>query len=352
MYELAYIPLEKLRQITPAIGYDQDNIEGLCQAIRLYGARPAILNRATGRLMSNPAELEALAAIRDAGQPLPAATGAGWSVPTILGEWPQQDEIKAALCINGGLQARLLGIPTLDTIFPALMSYNSSNFEDVHALGIELLEFQHILDTLAGQPPDEPADEPPSATGWGIPTLDLNLQGQLPIQDLRKWGSMARTTDATGATYHFYTDDSKFRALTGNPQLLIDSGCSAIIEPNFSSDPGTPKALAIAAIYHKRQLARHAQLAGMRVHVDLNIEQCFFDLALIGVPVGWSAYANRGYSRDVQHLIAAYELAAAHSDGRPVNYLVYGGGREVEQLCSGRGWTWIADEATQRHGAR
>jgi hypothetical protein len=106
--------------------------------------------------------------------------------------------------------------------------------------------------------------------------------------------------------------------------------------------------VALYQIYQKRRAASVWQFGGIRVFVDLNIDRSLFDLALLGVPSGWGAYANRAHHRDLGHLEDAYNLACEHAQNQPVKYMVYGGGKPAKELCQARGWMWF--EAEGRNG--
>jgi hypothetical protein len=99
-------------------------------------------------------------------------------------------------------------------------------------------------------------------------------------------------------------------------------------------------------VYRKRWLARYAQSYGIRVFVDLNVEREFFDIALLGVPQGWTAYANRAYHDDLTHLEDAYTLACEHAQ-TDIVYVVIGGRKEAKEMCNARGWLWVAEDSAR-----
>lgn len=191
----------------------------------------------------------------------------------------------------------------------------------------------------------------PSDHEWGVPTLDPALQVEVTPTQFTKWGTVGRTHQLTGCI-HFYTDDYKFSALWKNPMPVVKSGCSAIVEPNYSQNPDMPAVKVLDRIYNKRWLARFWQTYGIRVLVDLNVEREFFDIALLGVPIGWMAYANRVTKGDLNHLFEAYELARTRA-GREVLYVVYGGGASAQKICMEKGWHWYPEDMwkrIKRHG--
>lgn len=188
----------------------------------------------------------------------------------------------------------------------------------------------------------------PADNEWGIPVLDLNLQAVGFYAPVIKWGAQARSMQHNG-TYHFYVEDYKFEALWRKPNKLVNSGCKAVVEVNFSTGNTMPKAEVLyAVIYRKRWLARYWQTHGVRVAVDLNIERSFFDIALLGVPKGWTVYCNRAYTSDTSHLHEAFQVAQAHAGDMPIQYTVYGGGKAIRELCAKEGWHYLAEDADVR----
>ncbi len=177
---------------------------------------------------------------------------------------------------------------------------------------------------------------------WGIPVLDLELQARHVQTPLTKWGSLPRTARLRG-TVHFYADDYRWLSLWDDPNPLVLSGAPMAVEPNFSTDPDMARAGVLFDVYRKRWLSRYWQDFDIQILVDLCVDRAFFDLALLGVPAGWRAYANRAYSADPQHLIDAADLAQRHAGSAPILYLVYGGNADVQALCQERRWLWFAE---------
>ena len=138
----------------------------------------------------------------------------------------------------------------------------------------------------------EPNDIFPSSNGWGIPDLDPNMQPDTTDIDWLKWGVQQRTATHDGGI-HFYTDDYKFSAVWDKPDDLLETGCSVVIEPNFSTWANMPRALAMTDIYKKRWLARYWQQHGVRVWVDVNTSPHLHDLNFLGVPKEWRYFATR-----------------------------------------------------------
>jgi hypothetical protein len=149
-------------------------------------------------------------------------------------------------------------------------------------------------------------------------------------------------------TFHFYVDDSRFTALLRDPKRILESGCSAACEPNVTTFETTPRHEVVHAIGRKRAVARTWQDLGVPVFVDLNVPRRCHDLALLGVPKGWLAFATRGYSARPEDLEAEYELAREHARGEPL-LLVVGGGAGIEALCRELpGAVYVSDYHAQR----
>ena len=178
---------------------------------------------------------------------------------------------------------------------------------------------------------------------WGIPSLDLKLQGEHIVLPVTKYGTQSRKQLMTG-TYYFYTEDYKFSALWEIPDTISLSGCTAIVEPNYSTNNQMSRAQVLWLTYQKRWLARYWQDYGIRVWVDMNIEARFFDIGLYGVPKDWKAFANRAYSNDTEPLQLAYDYLVEQGY-KDIRYLVIGGRESIEALCLERGWLWIPEQS-------
>ncbi len=152
----------------------------------------------------------------------------------------------------------------------------------------------------------EPNDIFPSSNDWGIPDLDPNMQPDTTDIDWLKWGVQQRTATHDGGI-HFYTDDYKFNAVWNNPDGLLETGCSAVIEPNFSTWANMPRALAMTDIYKKRWLARYWQQHGVRVWVDVNTSPHLHDLNFLGVPKEWRYFATRYLASFDDGNVAGYD---------------------------------------------
>jgi hypothetical protein len=155
------------------------------------------------------------------------------------------------------------------------------------------------------------------------PMLDPLMQAEGVPAPVVRWGSRARTAEVAGGTVHFYTDDYRFRALMapGKAMDVPASGCAVAVEPNFSTAPPPRMARleALLLIRRKRLMARSWQARGVRILVDLNVDPAWADLSLIGVPMGWRAYATR-WQRGMatSDLRVQAQRARAHMMGVPM----------------------------------
>jgi hypothetical protein len=181
----------------------------------------------------------------------------------------------------------------------------------------------------------------PTDNAFDIPVLRLDRQATTIETPVMPWGAVSRGTRMAG-TWVFYVDDSRFTALLRDPLQLLATGCTAAAEPNVTLHETSPRAEVLWALYRKRAAARAWQDAGVRVLVDLNVPRRFHDLALLGVPHGWTAYATRGYHLRLDDLDA--ELALSRTRSACPTLLVYGGGAKVEARCRERaGCIYVPD---------
>lgn len=197
----------------------------------------------------------------------------------------------------------------------------------------------------------------PSANEYGIPDLDPDMQGDFLDYPL-PWGSQARTKSFYGRTIHFYVDDCRFNGM-GNavdhgaafwklwerPDKVWQSGAPSFVEVNFSTSNAQPLAVALHQIYKKRHLSVYWQRRGMRCWVDLNVAPRWEEINLLGVPLGWKAYATRVHKNDTIDSIAHQaELAECHAGTDKIQFAVYGHRKEIEALCQRRGWIYIPED--------
>jgi hypothetical protein len=179
----------------------------------------------------------------------------------------------------------------------------------------------------------------------GVPTLDADPARQLltVLQPVVPYGTIPRGHPMPG-TFHFYTADQKFTRLFARPERILATGCAGCIEPNPTTGPGVPLAAALFGIWRKRAAAKFWQTCGIRIAVDLNVDDSVLPYALLGVPAGWQSYAVRKHRHHgLDWLIARHDLAVAHA-GRPdITFIVVGGGAAVGAACAERGWTQVPE---------
>jgi hypothetical protein len=179
-----------------------------------------------------------------------------------------------------------------------------------------------------------------SNNAYDIPTLlmhDKPVYVQLPF---RGYGVEARSKQGVG-TYHFYVDDYKFNALWDDPSKIINSGASAIVEPNISLYETTPISYGIFQIYRKRWLARFLQDYNIDVFVDLNVTEKFMPYNRLGIPLGYNAFFTRGYESRIGALEKELAIAAEIADRPDPNLIVYGGSKKVKAFCTANNLTFI-----------
>jgi|SRR5690606_148487 len=177
----------------------------------------------------------------------------------------------------------------------------------------------------------------PTDNELDIPVLDLGMQADGLELPLLAWGSIKRGKRINRGSWHFYTDDFRFKGLWDNPDQLLATEANGAIEPNLSIFPQTPVAVAIELTYKKRWLARYWQEHGVKIWVDINVAYEHSRLNLVGVPQGWRAYATHGYSERLEDLDYEYSIARERCGSEPL-FLVYGGGKAVADRCKERGW--------------
>jgi len=230
----------------------------------------------------------------------------------------------------------------------------------------DLLDWGFSEEELVGvwpddDPPDDldvltSADVPdalwPSNNEWGIPLLDASLQAIAVDLPVSLWGAAGRKKRMDG-TWVFYCDDYRFEALWKDPSTVVNTQCVNAVEPNFTVGPQTPRAVALWQIYRKRYIARWWQSCGVRVLVDMNVDfSTFGDIALLGVPEGWKAYATRGYTERRDYTILEYEAACEHAGTDSILFLLYGGGKKCQELAQERGWIWIPEHMDVKRGGK
>jgi hypothetical protein len=177
---------------------------------------------------------------------------------------------------------------------------------------------------------------------WGVPTLNLMYQLQRVPVLIERWGRIARHNTRMPGLWHFYTDDYKFTGVWKNPDVVVDTGAIAAIEPNFSTGNNYAKAEVLYNLWQKRWLASYWQSRGIEIVVDLNVEYKFRDIALLGVPQGWRSYAMRlhefdGYNMD--NVLKWETIAKEHAGTDDILFMIFATKTKgVEELCKERGW--------------
>lgn len=172
-----------------------------------------------------------------------------------------------------------------------------------------------------------------SNNDFDIPNLRLDEQPTsgllLPFS---AWGADTRLKKGI-RTYHFYVEDYRFEAIWKDPTIILNSGCSAVVEPNLSLFDTTPVAFGLQQIYKKRWIARYFQECGVKVYADLNVAQKFYKYNRMGIPDGYNAFATRGYADRQEYLKMEIQIAREISGKDTPNMIVYGGGEEIKELC-------------------
>jgi hypothetical protein len=238
----------------------------------------------------------------------------------------------------------------------ALLREVQSGEAGVQAMLAELAEKSGVVpgEEEEDAPPDLSAADVPDAlfatdNEWGVPTLDLAMQAQAVDMPVTAWGSIPRTSRMAG-TWHFYVDDYRFEALWADPSPVVNSRCVNAVEPNCSTNPDMPRAVALWGVFRKRWIARWWQSHGVRVFVDLNVEPEFAALNLLGVPRGWTAYATRWLDRYGEGDVVDQHARAREHAGGDVLFVVIGGRGAAEEACQRNGWVWIREYAGKHDG--
>ncbi len=179
-----------------------------------------------------------------------------------------------------------------------------------------------------------------SDNDYDIPLLDLTMQADAVDLPFQIWGSVKRSARMPG-TWAFYTSDDRYEALWTDPTPVLNTRCVNAVEPNFSCYAQMPFAVGLWAIYRKRWIARYWQSKGLRIFVDLNVNEKFYDLNFYGVPKGWKAYATRGYSERITQTDLEYDKACERAGTSSILFVVYGGGKAVKAHCQQKGYLWF-----------
>lgn len=173
----------------------------------------------------------------------------------------------------------------------------------------------------------------PAMNRLGIPDLVPAMdQHSVPLP-VWCWGQTSRKKVNPG-TWHHYTADYRFMAVEKNPGALLETGCAAAVEVNYSVYDDTPLAIAFWTIYKKRYISRIWQESGVTVFVDANMPERVLDTeeSRYGIPEKYSAFATRGYDKRISALDYEYQWAVSFGATCPL-FLVVGGGRKVAEWC-------------------
>lgn len=172
----------------------------------------------------------------------------------------------------------------------------------------------------------------PSDNEWGVPTLLIDCQPDRVVAPVVRWGSVARST-RHGGTWCFYVDDYRFGPWESLAERAARTVPTACVEPNYTAHDWSPRAEVLWGVYRKRRIARELQALGVPTFVDLCLPAEHFDIALLGVPRGWRAYATRGYEARAEEIREEYARAREQAGREPL-VLVYGGGPRVAAVTA------------------
>lgn len=327
------------------------SIDGLLSSVGWAGA--LLLNERTGKLLDGHAR-RSLASAR------------GGPVPVLVGSWDEAQEklILAYLDPTGwtSIADRTKLNELLKGPFPEIKHDELAKLMEAVKSSSRLLKDD---DQGVGEKrEEEPLDVSialdsiwPSDNPWSVPTLLPELAADQIPAPVTTWGTVGARRPMAG-TWHFYVHDHKFEPLWRRPHRVLYSRPAAIVEPNFSTTDQTPFALSLWHVYRKRWLARYWQQAGLRVFVDLNVDGALNAPHegvdgrrpnLLGVPVGWRAYASRAHGNDPSGLLAEWDVARHHSGVDHPLMLVIGGGKAVQRLAHEHGWMWVPEQVQQAH---
>lgn len=186
---------------------------------------------------------------------------------------------------------------------------------------------------------------------FDIPNLLLDMQAgklQLPFSP---YGAESRQKKGI-ATYHFYVEDYRFEAIWKDPTKVLQSGCSAIVEPNLSLFDTTPVAWGLQQIYKKRWISRYFQECGVKVYADLNVAKKFYEYNRMGIPDGYNAFCTRGYAERIDYLKLEHNIAKEISGKDTPNLIVYGGDKSVREYCAKHSLLYVEQLMTRKREER
>lgn len=334
-------------------------IDELMAAVGWAGA--LLLNERTGRLVDGHGRL---ALARRSAAP----------VPVLVGDWSEEQERQILLFLDptgwmataDATALKMLQdsagsslLPTGDNLAALLEAVRAAGqlVPAARSVGETTTDGSANGDPSTGIAPVRPsAAEVPNAlwptdNPWGVPVLDLALQADAVEAPVTLWGTQGQTKRMPG-TWAFYSADSDFDVLWSNPGKVFPSEAPCLVEPNWSTTDQAPFAVALWGIYRRRWIARYWQSHHKRIFVDINVHHSLLEPhegtpghapAFLGVPKGWRAFATRAHGNRPEALEAEHAAALAHSGADSLLFLVFGGGRRVEQLARDRGWAWVPE---------
>jgi hypothetical protein len=293
---------------------------------------------------------------------------AGRPVPVLIGSWSEDQERKILATLDPSGWTAQADRKRLDALLkaPGL----TLKTDALKGLMAAVRDTAKLLDEPAHAGDEAKADDEtasvivpldsiwPSDNAYDVPSLLPELQADQVPGPITTWGTQGARRGMPG-TWHFYTSDDKFEPVWKRPQRVLLSRPACVVEPNFSTTDQTPLALSLWHIYRKRWLARYWQQCGLRVFVDLNVDQSLnhpipmlegVRVNLLGVPQGWKAYASRAHGNQPETLVDEWEIAREHSGEEHPLFLVVGGGRSVKALAMEHGWVWVPEQLQQTHG--
>lgn len=182
----------------------------------------------------------------------------------------------------------------------------------------------------------------PTDNDFEVPTLRLDMQAEFVDAPCVLFGEQKRTFNMNGhGVLHFYTDDYRFSTLYEHPEKILQYNPLSMVEPNFSCFEEMAFYQGCCRIGKKRAIARQMQDYGIKTFVDLNVADKFFQVNLLGIPDGWSAFATRGYADRLERLEFEY-YTAKHIAGRNrLNFVCIGGGDPCRKKCQQLGVLYV-----------
>lgn len=261
-----------------------------------------------------------------------------------------EDELAAAVHYSGGIDQSLSGQPATIAQSRQLATYAiqqgaTAKQQNLFAMGKGSQYWTEFINFMSGE--EEPAPDPDRTqplkievfNEYDIPELDINMQASaadIEVAEWSAWASRGRGNLTTGIL--FYVSDDRFTTLDNYD--LAGQGVQVAIEANYSTSQLHPRALMLHDIYQKRELAKSWQLAGVKTVVDVFVSRNAADDNFLGVPTGWTSYANRYSASDPDHLLEMFYLCQQHAETKDIDYIVYGTAG-ARRFCEQYGWIFI-----------